>query len=161
LFGGYRHYEWVRRQDLARRLVPRPLRSAVSAVGRALPVGVRGRTYLVGSERDIGWGMAHANVYFDAVTRRRLLREPATEAGLEGDEPEGARGRLGFGHSAVQRAMAMDFRSYLVDDVLVKVDRASMLASLEVRAPFLDPRVIELAYGRTPDRLRAWKGQRK
>jgi len=36
-----------------------------------------------------------------------------------------------------------------------------MLASLEVRAPLLDPRIIELAYGRTPDRLRAWKGQRK
>ena len=61
----------------------------------------------------------------------------------------------------MQRAMAMDFRSYLVDDILVKVDRASMLTSLEVRAPFLDSRIIEFAFGNVPDHLRAWKGQRK
>ena len=158
LFGGYRHYEWVRRQDLVRRLVPRPLRSAISVGARALPFGLRGRNYLIGSDRDVAWSMAHANIYFDAATRRRLL---GGIGGLIDDDPERAKGRLGVGHSAVERAMAMDFRSYLVDDILVKVDRASMLTSLEVRAPLLDPRIIELAYGRTPARLRAWKGQRK
>jgi asparagine synthase (glutamine-hydrolysing) len=54
-----------------------------------------------------------------------------------------------------------DFHSYLPDDILVKVDRASMLASLEVRAPFLDNRVIEFAYGRVPDKYRATLTQRK
>jgi asparagine synthase (glutamine-hydrolysing) len=43
----------------------------------------------------------------------------------------------------------------------VKVDRASMLCSLEVRAPFLDPRLIDLAYRRLPDRLRATHSERK
>jgi asparagine synthase (glutamine-hydrolysing) len=57
--------------------------------------------------------------------------------------------------------MGVDFRSYLVDDILVKVDRASMLTSLEVRAPLLDPRIVEFAYGRVPNHLRAWKGERK
>jgi asparagine synthase (glutamine-hydrolysing) len=58
-------------------------------------------------------------------------------------------------------AMATDFRSYLPDDILVKVDRASMLCSLEVRAPFLDRRVVEFAYRSVPNRLRASLNERK
>jgi asparagine synthase (glutamine-hydrolysing) len=42
----------------------------------------------------------------------------------------------------------------MVDGYLVKVDRASMLASLEVRAPFLSRELIEFSYGRVPDRLK-------
>jgi asparagine synthase (glutamine-hydrolysing) len=56
---------------------------------------------------------------------------------------------------------AADFLTYLPEDILVKVDRASMLASLEVRAPFLDYRVIEFAFGRVPDHLRATASERK
>ncbi len=42
--------------------------------------------------------------------------------------------------------MLVDFTTYMVDDVLTKVDRASMGVSLEVRCPLLDPRVIDLAW---------------
>jgi asparagine synthase (glutamine-hydrolysing) len=57
--------------------------------------------------------------------------------------------------------MAADFRSYLPEDILVKVDRASMLCSLEVRAPFLDYRIIDFAYNRVPNRFRASGSERK
>jgi hypothetical protein len=53
---------------------------------------------------------------------------------------------------AVEQATRLDFRTYMVDDILVKVDRASMANSLEVRCPLLDHKFLELA-ARIPVRV--------
>ena len=45
--------------------------------------------------------------------------------------------------SNLDRGLCTDYRTWLVDDILVKADRASMLNSLEMRSPFLDHRLIE------------------
>ncbi|MFQ5455868.1 MAG: asparagine synthase (glutamine-hydrolyzing) [Nitrospirota bacterium] len=57
------------------------------------------------------------------------------------------------GDTGLNRSMFLDVKSYLVDNILVKVDRMSMAASLEARVPFLDRRVVELAFS-MPDLLK-------
>src|SRR3569832_2285436 len=49
----------------------------------------------------------------------------------------------------------------MAEDILVKVDRASMRSSLEVRAPLLDFRIIEFAFGRVPSHLKTTAQRRK
>jgi asparagine synthase (glutamine-hydrolysing) len=84
--------------------------------------------------------------FFPPRDLSRLL-SPALAARLRGHDPYGpsraehARARLHAGE--VPALLAMDAATYMVDDVLVKVDRTSMLESLEVRCPLLDHEVLE------------------
>jgi asparagine synthase (glutamine-hydrolysing) len=162
LFGGYPHHSWVQQQGRVGAWMPGFTRVAAQTTAtRLMPVGMKGRNYLLGLAAEAPYNIVQFNVLFDADARRRLLA-PLGGSRRSRESPEDYKAALCRpGDTPLRQSTALDFQTYLVDDILVKVDRASMLCSLEVRAPFLDPRLIDLAFRRLPDRLRATASERK
>jgi asparagine synthase (glutamine-hydrolysing) len=160
LFGGYPHYQRLVRLQRYFGWIPLPLRRAVAAAATvALPVGLKGRNWLQALEVDFRHSVPCIASYFDRYRRARLLDSIAQAWPLVG---EGVREEaIHPSGDLVERATRADFRLYLAEDILPKVDRASMLHSLEVRAPFLDYRIVEFAFGRVPSRLKANAHERK
>lgn len=159
LFGGYYQHSWIQQLEQRRRHVPQMLLNLLRRPAEHLiPTGMRGRNYLLALLQDVPGGISQFNLYFDAASRRGLLAGGSNcTSGPERFKMELA----SHFESTLQKSTGVDFMTYLVDDILVKVDRSSMLASLEVRAPFLDHRLIEFAFGQVPDRLKATAQERK
>jgi asparagine synthase (glutamine-hydrolysing) len=161
LFGGYLAYQTALRRERHQRKLPHWTRSFVASVARrTMQVGQRGRNALMALDGDVADGIAQSAVwtdYGDLASLSSWLAPRLSEA-----TPKAWRRSLVNSERGLPgAAMATDFRSYLPDDILVKVDRASMLCSLEVRAPFLDQRVVEFAYRSVPNHLRVSLNERK
>ena len=159
LFGGYysaSRMVWLQNQG---RTIPKHIRSAGGAIADCwLPLGTKGRTFLsqLASLDQSNLPIFYAK--FDLASRKRLMRSyPAWGFVAE----QIMRARIPDSSEGLQRVTRYDFSNYLVDDILVKVDRASMTHSLEMRAPFLDRRVMEFAFQRVPSGYKATANDRK
>lgn len=159
LFGGYVHYNRLLRMQATLARLPALVRTPIADVATVLlPLGFKGRNWLQGLGTDLRDGLPLVAGYFDRRSRRRLLCDGLARP-LVAEEIRGQ--RLPRTQDLLQRATRCDFENYLAEDILVKVDRASMLNSLEVRAPLLDYRIIEFAFARVPSRLKATAADRK
>jgi asparagine synthase (glutamine-hydrolysing) len=160
LFGGYANYgRYLAIARYAGRL-PLSLRKRLARAGAALPPGVKGRGVLQTLGFDFARSMPLMPALFDRAARARLVA-PGAGLTLPLTAERLFAARVPPGPDLLQRMTRMDFENYLPADILAKVDRASMLNSLEVRAPFLDPRVVAFAYGRVPSALKAAHGEKK
>lgn len=144
LFGGYPTYIGHKWAERFRRL-PDALAGPIRAVVESLPVSTRKVSLSFLAKR------------FVAEADREPLDRHLAWFGAFGPEAAsiGAPGeastlpalweRLATVESPIKRAMLFDLLSYLAENLLTKVDRATMLASVEARAPYLDRLVMELA----------------
>ncbi|MDB4916484.1 MAG: hypothetical protein JWM95_4128 [Gemmatimonadetes bacterium] len=161
VFGGYHRYVWAERLRKKFRTVPAPVRgglargirsvspsrwNALFASGSAL---LRTNRLSIPGERmhklaNVLSANTAEQIYEQIVTMWRdpVLLSPGPELPTILTE----RGSWAMLDDFAQRMMYLDLVSYLPDDILVKVDRATMAVSLESRAPFLDHRVIEFAW---------------
>ncbi|MDA0375228.1 MAG: asparagine synthase C-terminal domain-containing protein, partial [Planctomycetota bacterium] len=170
MFGGYNRYLWAPR--IWRRLgwMPSPMRRLLGAGMRGTPSDVWDAVGKAAGVRRAGEKMhrlagrlrgadnldaLYCNMVADWLGAP-LLRDQRVIERPDFDMAGWA--RLGLGSS--ERMMAQDAVSYLPDDIFCKVDRAAMSVSLETRAPFVDPSVIESAW-RVPLDLKIRDGRGK
>ena len=156
-FAGYDRY--LRTLALERLGAAKPLAArALGLAGRLVP-GMRGaRLRRIGERLALGFEQSYlAGVALSRPALARALLPEGSGDPYRALEPVFARSA---GMEPLDRMVSVDFGSYLVDDILVKVDRASMAASIEARAPLLDHRVVEFAV-RTPvsQRVRGGRGK--
>ncbi len=157
LFGGYTHYRDALRDKKRLANIPVAILKAMASLAAKLPAGVKGRNRIAALrggylEKSI-WG----NPYFDIDLRKRLLKPDVLDAlGKDIDAPEQFMYNLLIkGKNDIDKLTRLDFATYLPEDIMTKVDRAGMANSLEVRAPWLDYRIIEFAFKKVPARLKA------
>ncbi|MBI3070806.1 MAG: asparagine synthase (glutamine-hydrolyzing) [Deltaproteobacteria bacterium] len=162
LFGGYPQYNRVQIAEQLRRFAPVGVLDRIAEISRRLtPLGTRGRNFLVGLAGGLRESLVHNNLYFDRASRDDLSPLLGSRKSSFVRAEEALATHVEPALSALQQATRLDFRSLLVDDYLVKVDRATMLYSLEYRAPFLDHRLVEFAFRDLPDPFRATTWKRK
>jgi asparagine synthase (glutamine-hydrolysing) len=169
LFGGYDAYQ---AQQIATRFagVGEALMPAIAAVAAALPPTEKKKGVVNKFKRFVeGAAMAPEDlghyrwmVYLGARAKGRLYSPSLQSALRQSDAYRPVREVLArYGSDdLLNRQLYADLSIYLVDDILVKVDRMSMATSLETRAPFLDADVMELAFSMRGD-LKIRDGERK
>jgi asparagine synthase (glutamine-hydrolysing) len=167
LFGGYNRHVWGHR--LAR--VPYPLRALTGRALAMIPASIcdgifRGIKPLLPDSlrfRMPGYKLRKLGDVLQCVNTdamyRTLCSHWSQSVLLDSQEAEHP-ASLEIELPPAERMMLLDTITYLPDDILVKLDRAAMAASVEPRAPFLDPRLFEFAWS-LPLRMRIRHGTGK
>jgi asparagine synthase (glutamine-hydrolysing) len=176
LFGGYNRHVWVPRIWSKLNRLPVAVRKTLALSLRSIPVGAYDGMMSVAGRvlpkrlhiRTFGEKLYKLAAVLESPSQQALFagvssmnRQPGNllNAGVPSTPLENLYPALQQ-FDAVEWMLLMDTMNFMVDDALVKVDRASMASTLEVRVPFLDPNVFHTAW-RIPASMRIKNGQGK
>jgi len=141
-FGGYNIY----REPFAlepMQKIPKALRKAMARLVSAIPFRFKGKNYIIRASKDLEERFIGNAFIFDLKGRERILKSPTGRYDyktLTAPYYEKAV-RL----DDVTKMQYIDMHFWLIGDILLKADKMSMAHSLEVRVPFLDKEVFEVA----------------
>ena len=167
VFAGYNKYDYVARVKRKINKVPAPLRRGMANVMEHIPahrVPYFNRKPLFttrykkimhllkdNSAKELLMNMSC--LYFSDELEQLLVKHPQKLSSYFDEQLQNDNDDLSY-------MMAIDYKTYMLDDILQKVDRASMTVSLEGREPFLDQHIIEFA-ARLPSHYKLHKGVKK
>jgi len=148
LFSGYNWYEELARLSRMDDKVPRSLRkTAGGLLFNHMPATLKGGTLLRNIAADLSTRHKNLRSYFSDSFIESLLVDAPSYKPKEIVHPiDVLYSNIGKADDVVKAAQLVDFQSYMVEDILMKVDKMSMAHSLEVRVPILDHKVVELAF---------------
>ena len=157
LFGGYYYYQDPLELENYQKL-PLFIRKIGALVGNMMPEGMHGKRFLTRGAQTIDKYYIRNNYNFHSSERSKVLKnfkgaaDPSEFTKKYFDEcPKG---------DDVTRMQYADLTTWLVQDILVKADRMSMANSLELRVPFLDREMLEVAL-RIPTKYRVSREKTK
>ncbi|MFQ5598707.1 MAG: asparagine synthetase B family protein, partial [Nitrospiria bacterium] len=161
LFGGYETYLANRYAGVYRRVplllrshVLRPLIDCLKPTGKKKGFINKLKRFVEGANLPENMEHARWRMFLNEAMMQQLF---TPDAYRQITRPPGGHIETLFQgageRGALNRCLYVDFKSYLPDNILVKVDRMSMAVSLESRVPYLDKELVELAF-QVPDRLK-------
>jgi len=141
LFGGYSNYTLSHDYEEKNKLF--------KTIAQKLPIGTPGKNRYLKTNSN---GLL-AYKYFNPIDIQKLFNFDIYSKVKEST--------LQFPGDFLKSVTLEDFKNYLTEDILVKIDRASMMNSIESRSPFLNKDLIEFAFNRIPSSIKIVDGRKK
>jgi asparagine synthase (glutamine-hydrolysing) len=148
LFGGYTNYR-IASDHKKYKKIPQFVRSLIASSASLLPSGIKGRNFLMTLPGDEYDRFLYNRLFDNGIIKSSLHKDIWKEIGKLN-----VQSTINKSGDFIYDMTKFDFENSLAEDMLVKIDRASMALSLEMRAPFLSKDVIEFAFSQVPDYLK-------